>query len=85
MMDNEADLDESQLTAFCLGRLPTWRCAHCGAVRYAAPDSCLSSIYLPTIRMENEPGNMGPRATRPAGGGGAFAGGGPNSAVMVSK
>jgi hypothetical protein len=41
-------------------------------------------FYLPTIRIENEPGTMGPRAGRPAGPGGALAGGGTNSAVLVS-
>ena len=43
-----------------------------------------SVYYLPAIRIENEPDTMGPRAGRPPGRGGALAGGGPNSAVMVS-
>src|SRR5208282_4687663 len=41
-------------------------------------------FYFPTIRMVNEPAIMGPRAGRHAGLGCASAGGGPNSAVMVS-
>src|SRR5580700_11176086 len=41
-------------------------------------------FYLPTIRIENEPGSIGPRAGRPAGPGGALGAGGSNSAVMVN-
>ena len=41
-------------------------------------------LLMPTIRIENEPGIIGPRAGRPAGPVGALAAGGPNSAVMVS-
>jgi len=41
-------------------------------------------FYLPTIRIKKEPGTIGPRPGRPAGPGGALAGGGPNSTVMVS-
>ena len=42
------------------------------------------SFYsLPTIRIENESGIMGPRAGRPAGPGDASGAGGPNSAAMV--
>jgi len=42
-------------------------------------------FYLPTIRIENEPGTIGPRAGRPAGPGGASGEGGPNSAAMVNR
>ena len=41
--------------------------------------------YLPTISNENEPGTMGPLGGRPAGPGGALAGGGPYSAVIVIR
>src|ERR1700730_7266519 len=40
--------------------------------------------YLPTIKIENESGTMGPRAGRPAAPGRAPAGAGSKSAVMVS-
>jgi hypothetical protein len=39
--------------------------------------------WRPIIKMENEPGTIGPRAGRPAGPGGAFAGAGAYSAAMV--
>jgi high-affinity iron transporter len=38
--------------------------------------------YLATIRIENEPGTMGPRATRPFERGGAPVGGGSNTAAI---
>src|SRR5215469_7812596 len=41
--------------------------------------------YLPTIKIENEPWTIGPRAGRPAGPGGALGGGGPNSAAIVIR
>jgi hypothetical protein len=52
------------------------------AVSYG-PRQCL--YCFPTIRIENEPSIIGPRAGRPAGPGFASGGGGPNSAAIVSR
>ena len=42
-------------------------------------------LLLAHHQNENDPAIMGPRAGRPAGPGGALAGAGPYSAVMVSR
>ena len=75
--------DETFRSLFCQQR-PRARNRMVGSAVGFERSSGTRSIYLPIIRIENEPGTMGPRAGRPAGPGGAFAGAGPYSAVMVS-
>ncbi len=44
-----------------------------------------ATYCFPIMRIENDPGTIGPRAGRPAGPGGASGAGGPYSAAIVKR
>lgn len=69
---------------FIAARSSEYQLLFCGFITYTVLSGYQANSYLPIIRSVNESGTGGPKALRPAIGGGALAGTGPYSNAMVS-